>query len=298
MYLFIVNPNAGNGEGRRGWNKISKKLQRLGIPYEHVYTTSAEQAHTFLQAKLSGEVPWRAVGVIGGDGTIHSLLPAMRHSGVPLAVFSAGSGNDTARGFGIPRRVGGALKVLLSGRSTAADLISIDGDSTLTALAVGFDAQVASNVNNSRYKKICNAIGLGRLAYIIGIFHTLLTYRPGPLTLECDGTTYRFESAWLTAINNVSSYGGGMIICPDAKPDDGMLDLCVVHDCSKLKLLLLFPTVLFGGHTKLSFVTMLKGQNITISSSLPRLALGDGEHVATTPLRASLEPGSIRIIRP
>ncbi|GJM78580.1 hypothetical protein HMSSN139_10760 [Paenibacillus sp. HMSSN-139] len=122
MYLFIVNPNAGNGEGRRVWNKISKQLRRRGIPYEHAFTDSGEQAHTFLQDRLSGQETWEAVGVVGGDGTIHSLLPAMRHSGVPLAVFSAGSGNDTARGFGIPRRTRAALEVLFNGRPASADL--------------------------------------------------------------------------------------------------------------------------------------------------------------------------------
>lgn len=298
MYLFIVNPNAGNGEGRRVWNKISKQLRRRGIPYEHALTDSREQAHTFLQDRLSGPESWKAVGVVGGDGTIHSLLPALRHSGVPLAVFSAGSGNDTARGFGIPRRTRAALDVLLNGRPASADLIAVEGRSTLTALAVGFDAEVARNVNLSRYKKICNALGLGRLAYIIGIFHTLLTFRPGPLNVDTDGITHHFESAWLTAINNVDSYGGGLSICPDAKPYDGVLDLCVVHDCSKLKLLLLFPTVLFGAHTKLSFVTMLRGRNITVTSPIPRLALGDGEDVAVTPLNASADPGALQILRP
>ncbi|WP_068786467.1 diacylglycerol/lipid kinase family protein [Paenibacillus phocaensis] len=298
MYLFIVNPNAGNGEGRRTWNKISKQLRRRGIPYEHALTDSKEQAHTFLQERLSSQQAWKAVGVVGGDGTIHSLLPALRHSGVPLAVFSAGSGNDTARGFGLPRRPLAALDVMLHGRPESADLIAVSGRSTLTALAVGFDAEVARNVNRSRYKKICNALGLGRLAYIIGIFHTLLSYRPGPLNVDCDGIAYRFESAWLTAINNVDSYGGGLSICPGARPGDGVLDLCVVHDCSKLKLLLLFPTVLFGAHTKFSFVTMLRGRNITVSSPIPRLALGDGEEVAATPLNASADPGAIQILRP
>lgn len=298
MYLFIVNPKAGGGEGRRVWNKISKQLHRRGIPYELAFTDSGEQAHTFLQDRLSGRGAWKAVGVIGGDGTIHSLLPSLRHSGVPLAVFSAGSGNDTARGFGLPRRPRAALEVMLSGRPATADLIAVAGRSTLTALAVGFDAEVARNVNRSRYKKICNALGLGRLAYVIGIFHTLLTFRPGPLNVDCDGIAHQFESAWLTAINNVDSYGGGLTICPGAKPDDGVLDLCVVHDCSKLKLLLLFPTVLFGAHTKFSFVTMLRGRNITVSSPLPRLALGDGEDVAATPLNASADPGAIQILRP
>lgn len=298
MYLFIINKNSGNGGGEKVWNKIRKKLIKKGISFEHAYTHSAEQAHTLLTQRLSESATWQAVGVVGGDGTIHSLLPALRNSGVPLAVFPAGSGNDTARGFRIPRKVGAALDIMLKGLPQVADLISISDRSTLTALAVGFDAEVAHNVNNSRYKKICNAVGLGRLAYIIGVFHTLLTFRPGPLEVECDGITHHFSSAWLTAVNNSVSYGGGLAICPEAKPDDGLLDICIVHDCSKLKLLLLFPTILYGGHTRLSFVTMLRGQNISVHSNLSRLALGDGEYIASTPLKASVDPGVLKVMVP
>lgn len=298
MYLFIINKNSGNGGGEKVWNKIRKILIKQGISYDHAYTHSAEQAHTLLTQRLSESAAWKAVGVVGGDGTIHSLLPALRNSGVPLAVFPAGSGNDTARGFRIPRKVGAALDIMLKGLPQVADLISISDRSTLTALAVGFDAEVAHNVNNSRYKKICNALGLGRLAYIIGVFHTLLTFRPGPLEVECDGVTHRFSSAWLTAVNNVISYGGGLAICPEAKPDDGLLDICIVHDCSKLKLLLLFPTILYGGHTRLSFVTMLRGRSISVHSNLSRLALGDGEYIASTPLKASVDPGVLKVMVP
>lgn len=298
MYLFIVNQNSGNGGGDRVWKKIRETLQQRNIPFDYIYTRSAEEAHSYLKERFALNSDWKAVGVVGGDGTIHSLLPAMRDSGIPLAVFPAGSGNDTAPGFRIPRKTAAALDIMLEGKPRHADLISISGGSTLTALAVGFDAEVAHNVNNSRYKKICNGLGMGRLAYIIGVFHTLLTFRPAPLSVECDGTEHNFPSAWLAAVNNVTTYGGGLAICPDAKTDDGLLDICIVHDCSRLKLMLLFPTLLFGKHTRFPFVTMLRGSNVTIHSSLPRLALGDGEHVASTPLTASADPGALRVMCP
>ncbi|MGF7048951.1 YegS/Rv2252/BmrU family lipid kinase [Paenibacillus sp. DS2015] len=296
MYLFVVNESSGNGRGLRVWKEISKNLDRQGIVYRYEFTQSAEQAYTFLTEQLATSITWKAVGVVGGDGTIHSLLPVLRHSGVPLAVFPSGSGNDTARGFQIPMKPSAALEIMLEGLPKDADLIAVSGQSTLTALAVGFDAEVAHNVNNSHYKKICNAIGIGRLAYLIGIFHTLLTFRPAPITVECDGVTRTYTSAWLTAINNVISYGGGLTICPQAKPDDGMLDICIVHDCSKFKLLLLFPTILYGGHTRLSFVTMLRGREISVESVLPRLALGDGEHLASTPLTAVVDTGALKVM--
>ncbi|HEY2492388.1 MAG TPA: diacylglycerol kinase family protein [Paenibacillus sp.] len=298
MYLFVVNKSSGNGRGFRVWRKISKILDKRGIDYQHQFTQSSEEARTFLTEQLSTSVAWKAVGVVGGDGTIHGLLPVLRHSGVPLAVFPSGSGNDTVRGFQIPMKTTSALEVMLEGLTTVADLISVSETSTLTALGVGFDAEVARNVNNSRYKKVCNSIGMGRLAYLIGIFHTLLTFRPSPLTVQCDGVTRTFSSGWLTAINNVISYGGGLTICPQARPDDGMLDICIVHGCSKFKLLLILPTILYGGHTRLPFVTMLRGRNISVQSELPRLALGDGESLTDTPLTATVDPGALTVMCP
>lgn len=298
MYLFIVNQRSGNGGGRRVWREISQILDHKGIAYEYQFTESAEGAQAYLKEQLAAPVEWKAVGVVGGDGTIHSLLPALRATGIPLAVFPAGSGNDTARGFGIPKKIPAAVDTMLQGLPRIADLISTTGRSTLTALAVGFDAEVADNVNKSRYKKICNAIGFGRLAYVIGVFHTLLTFRPADLTVECDGVIHHYSSAWLTAVNIVISYGGGLTICPEAKPDDGMLDICIVHDCSKLKLLMLFPTLLFGKHTRLPFVTMMRGRHISVHSSLSRLALGDGEQIASTPLSVSADPGALMVMCP
>lgn len=296
MYLFIVNKNAGNGGGLRVWKKIQHVLQKRDIPYEYTFTSTAEQAHTFLIEKLASSIKWNAVGIVGGDGTIHSLLSALRATGVPLAVFPAGSGNDTARGFHIPMKTADALDIMLEGFPKMADLISISGKSTLTALAVGFDAQVAHNVNNSSYKKICNRFGLGRLAYVIGVFHTLITFQPAPLTVELDDETHYFSKAWMAAVTNVTSYGGGLTICPNALPDDGLLDICIVHDCSRLQLMMLFPTLLFGKHTRLPFVNMLRGKQVSIQSDLPRLALGDGEHIASTPLTATADPGALQVM--
>ncbi|MOA47017.1 Diacylglycerol kinase [compost metagenome] len=100
----------------------------------------------------------------------------------------------------------------------------------------------------------------------------------------------------MAAVTNVTTYGGGLTICPSALPDDGILDVCIVHDCSRLQLMMLFPTILFKQHTKLPFVKMFKGKQVSVQSSLPRLALGDGEHIASTPLTATADPGALRVM--
>ncbi|WP_286155088.1 diacylglycerol kinase family protein [Bacillus sp. FJAT-27264] len=298
MYLFIINPRSGGGTGQRTWRIVEKLLKQRLISYETLFTKDAASAeHAVLEALARREY-WEAAVVVGGDGTIHSVLGALHQSGIRLAVIPAGSGNDTARGFGIPMDPETALATATGGRWLDSDLLSGRDGFTLTAVASGFDAQVAVNVNTSRYKRFCNAIGAGQLAYIIGILHTLLTFKPCRVNVACDGKEHSFETAWLVSVCNLPGYGGGLQICPQAEAGDGQLDVCVVHGCSRGQLLRLFPTVLKGRHVSLPFVTMLRGRSVAVTFEQPRQAIGDGESLGLGPLAVRCEPGALRVLSP
>ncbi|MBW4084234.1 diacylglycerol kinase family protein [Paenibacillus sp. S150] len=298
MYLFIINPRSGGGAGQRTWHAVEAMLEARGTAYDALFTRSAGSAEAQVLHALARRENWRAAIVIGGDGTIHSVLGALRRCGVALAVIPAGSGNDTARGFGIPLDAEAALDAALQDRCLTADLLSGPEGLTLTAVAGGFDAQVAVNVNNGPYKRLCNAIGAGQLAYLIGILHTLITFKPCRVSVICDGKEQAFEQAWLVSICNLPSYGGGLLICPQAKADDGLLDVCVVHGLSRGQLLRLFPTVVKGKHTRLPFVTMLRGRSVAVHFAQPRHAIGDGESLGTAPMAVRCEPGALRVLSP
>lgn len=298
MYLFVVNPRSGGGAGERAWRRAEKRLRDLGIRYEVLFTGSAGQAENEVRQALSGRQEWIACAVVGGDGTIHSVLPALSDAGVPLGIIPAGSGNDTARGFGIPAAPEPAVDALLDGTPRTVDLLAGSGGRTLTSAACGFDAQVALNVNASRYKKLCSALRAGRLAYLIGILHTLASYKPCRAEIECDGELFRFDGVWLTAVCNLPNYGGGLRIAPQARPDDGRLDLCIVHGCSRTQMLRLFPTLLKGSHVRLPFVTMLRGSRASVRFETGRPSALDGEMLGLGPLTLSCEAGAIRLISP
>lgn len=298
MYLFIINPRSGGGAGDRTWHTVEALMEERRLPYKSLFTHSAEGAAALVLNTLKYREDWRAVIVIGGDGTLHSILGALRGQNIPLAVIPAGSGNDTARGFGIPLAPEAALEAALGEQYMEADLLSGAHGLTLTAVATGFDAQVAENVNTSRYKRLCNALGAGQMAYIIGILHTLMTFKPSRVSVALDGTEHVFEMAWLVSICNLPSYGGGLLICPQAKADDGQLDVCVVHGCSRLQLLRLFPTVLKGRHVTLPFVSMLRGRSAAVSFAEACPAIGDGESLGTGHITVRCEPGALRMLSP
>jgi diacylglycerol kinase family enzyme len=160
---------------------------------------------------------------------------------------------------------------------------------SLISVAIGLDGAVAEDVNGSRYKTWCNRLGAGSLAYIIGLLRMLAVYKQQTMTITVDGVQRRFSNAWLVAVANLATYGGGLRISPDARYHDGLLHVCVVHDCTVLQLLRVFPTVLNGSHVRSRFVTMLRGREVTVESPVPLPAYGDGEPAGSTPVRAGIQ---------
>jgi YegS/Rv2252/BmrU family lipid kinase len=292
VILFVVNENSGNGRGKKIWTQVEVQLRKRETEYLKVAADSQAEAITQTDELLKrGKV--KAVAVVGGDGTLHGLLSLLAGSGIPYGVIPSGSGNDTSRALGIPRHPIQALDIILAGQTQHIDLletIAADGvpQLTLTAVAVGLDAMVAADVNGSHYKRWCNKLGVGSLAYIIGLFRALAVFSPQVITITMDGVVREFPRGWLSAIANVSTYGGGLKICPNALPDDGQLHICVVSNCSVWRILLLFPTLLNGAHIKQPYVTILSGSNVKIEAPAKLLAFGDGEPSGQAPITAAI----------
>ncbi|MCD9020521.1 diacylglycerol/lipid kinase family protein [Cohnella silvisoli] len=294
MVLFIVNENSGNGRGKKIWAKVEKELRKKGTEYTKVATTSQAEAVAHAEELLQrGKM--KAVAVIGGDGTLHGLLPLLSAAGIPYGLIPSGSGNDSARALGIPRNPIRALQIILAGHTRRIDLLETrteNGETqfTLTAVAIGLDSTVAADVNGSSYKRWCNKLGVGSLAYIIGFFRALAVFKPRPIQVTMDGVSREFTQGWLSAIANISTYGGGLKICPTALPDDGRLHVCIVHGCSVWRILLIFPTILNGSHVNQPYVTILSGCTVRIETPASMLAFGDGEPSGQTPITAVIRP--------
>lgn len=299
MHLFVINPHSGNGNGLKVWSRVERECINKELDYVAYLSQDARSAAERVKQHLT-QYTHAIVVIIGGDGTIHQLLPVIVEYGGILAVIPAGSGNDTARGFGIPMDPVNALRTALKGNIRSVDMMQSheQGEWTLTALATGFDSAVADAVNRSFYKRWCNRLKLGPVAYLIGIVHTLFTFKPTTMTVHIDDSTYTYDRIWLAAISNVNSYGGGIRICPEARADDGLLDICLVHGCSKWTLLRLLPTVFTGKHVHLPQVVLKRGKKISIQPAHDVLTIGDGEPIGSGRFEAKLLPEHIRMCIP
>ncbi len=255
---------------------------------------------------------WDAVLVLGGDGTVHRHLAALRESQAPLLVVPAGSGNDFARALRLQtvRRAWGAWRKFCCGAGNvrAIDLGMIrqvaDGRQTYFCCIGGAGLDAETNRCANRMPAALRAHG----GYVLAALREISRYdfplmrveinRPTPAQ---DGQMWSTavhleERATLVAFANANSYGHGMRMAPRARLDDGLLDVCFVRRTSRLRLLRFFPTVFTGGHLHLPEVEYVQARSLRVECDPSRDVYADGEYVCRTPVEVTVESGGLRVI--
>lgn len=295
LYAFIVNKVSGNGRALKIWTQIEKILQEKNVLYCVRFTEKPKHATSLVQEVISKEKV-AAIVAVGGDGTIHEVVNGLIGTNIPLGIIPAGSGNDFARGLGIPFKHDQALERILQGKPKIIDIGYANSASFCTVAGIGFDGEVAQAANISIYKKWLNFAHMGHISYIISALKVFFRYKPAEISLIVDKKPYKLSKVWLIAAANLPYYGGGLAICPKAKSNDGLFDICIVQGMSKWKFLRTFPLVFKGNHTSSPSIKIMKGKELEICSSTPLMVHGDGEMLGQTPIRIRIEPSSLYVI--
>ncbi|SFB22202.1 lipid kinase, YegS/Rv2252/BmrU family [Lentibacillus halodurans] len=295
MYYFIVNNTSGGGKASEIWNHTETILQNKNIHYRVFHTQHANHGSTLVRDIIHKEKA-RAIIAVGGDGTVHEVINGLTGSSIPLGIIPAGSGNDFCRGLGIPMKYNKALDRILQDEPKLMDVGWINGRYFGTVAGIGFDGQVALETNKSSNKKMLNLAKIGRVSYIMNVLKVLFYYQPTNVELQVDSKQTKHKDVWLIAIANLPCYAGGMYICPDARNNDELFDICILKDISRWKLLRLFPSVFKGKHINHPAITITKGKKVTINSNSPITAHSDGEVIGQTPFNIRLEPLTISIL--
>jgi diacylglycerol kinase (ATP) len=285
----LVNPTSGKGRGAAAGRTAADHLRRLGAEVRVHSGGSVEDARRHVLEAVE-ELP-DALVVVGGDGTLASILEEVVESALPVALVPAGTGNDLARALGLPSDVAAAAELALRGRARPIDVCEatcVDGRAKyLTVAALGFDALVSERTNRLRWPH-------GRARYYLALLIELVRLRPLRFDLLIDGTPTGAAPGVLIAVGNTGSYGGGMPICPDADPGDGLLDVTHVAPIGRLRLLRLFPLLLKGQHLGRPEVRALRGSSVEVDA--PGLVVyADGERVGTGAVRIDVLPGALRM---
>lgn len=287
MLAVIVNPRAGDGRAGRAVPEVSDALARLGLEHHIELTRSVEHAAELARAaQRAGET---AVA-LGGDGLIGTIAGALSGTDGVLGVLPAGRGNDFARVLGIPLHPAAACDVLAHGRVRPLDLGDVDGQAFVAIASCGFDSVANRIANETRFVH-------GNLVYTYAGLRALMAWKPAHFDLEIDGETRSLE-AMTIAVANAAAYGGGMMLAPNARLDDGLLDVVLISRSSRIQFLRGLRMVFDGTHVELPTVEIVRAREVRVASRTPFTMYADGDPVRELPVCVSCRPGAIRVIVP
>lgn len=280
MIGIVLNPAAGRGRGAKIRSAIEEELAKHPQEWRILATSGPGDGARCTQELIAAGAA--RIGVAGGDGTLSECLPVMQDSSIPLGVIPLGTGNDFGRHIGV-RTWRQGLETLIAGSPERIDIGLVNGRPFLDTVACGFDSAVGQRVNEgSHFLK-------GTAAYLAAVIATLASYRCSEMTIRVDGEAWSGR-AMLCAVCNCRSYGGGLNVAPHASITDGLLDVVVVQEMSKLRFLMQFPKVFRGSHLDLPEVRHWQGTQIQIESNPPIRYLRDGELEGFTPGEIEILP--------
>lgn len=291
--LVAVNPAASFGRNRAVGPAVAEALARegfevavLGEPNFELLRREAERAFA---RGTDGVV------VVGGDGMASLGVNLVAGTAVPLGVVASGTGNDFARGLGLPidDPAAGIERLIAQLHAPAriidAGVVRQGSVDTWFAgvVSVGFDAVV-----NERANRMTRPRGPSR--YTLAILRELATFRPRSYVLTIDGVR-REQRAMLVSVANNSSIGGGMRIVPHADLADGLLDVFIVHPLSRAAFAGVFPKVFAGEHVDHPAVEFLTAREVSVEAD-DVVAYADGERIGAPPVSIRVVPGALRVL--
>jgi len=285
--MLLVNPTAGGGRSRLFALEAARVLRDLGREID--VRVSRERGEVERLARAAAARGADRVLVCGGDGTVHEAVNGLAGTATALAILPGGRGNDLAATMGVPLDPGGATRHALTAPVRRIDLGLVNGRRFGTVAGLGFDADVALRTNRGAWRRA------GRFAYIGGILASLATFRAPRLVIVV-GDTQREGRYLMCAISNTGRYGGGVRIAPGACADDGLLDVCLIADASRFRLLWILPSAYRGEHVRAEEVEMLRGASVTVESEDALPIIADGESAGTTPATFGVEPAALAIV--
>lgn len=291
--VVAINPEASFGTRRDVGPRTVEALEAAGYDAVPLMQPNME----LLRREVSSAVDSGAdaLVVVGGDGMVSLGVNIVADTTTPLGIVPNGTGNDAARGLGIQLDdMDVAIASLIAALEREPRTIDVGrvrqgGLSTwfVGVLSAGFDSLVNERANRMSRPR-------GKSRYTIAMLRELATFKPLEYTVTADGNTTTTR-AMLIAVANNQSIGGGMRIAPDAKLDDGLLDLFVVTPMSKFAFVRVFPKVFSGTHTSIEQVRLSRVRSVRLESSTA-VAYADGERIGALPVDVEVVPGALRVL--
>jgi len=301
-YFVIVNPTSGRGNAGKAIPLIEGLLRSHHLDYKLARTE--RPWHAAELAEAAARDGYDVVAIASGDGTANEALNGLmraREAGFNSAAFTilpVGTGNDTLLGLGSHRGLEDGVRALAENHRRTIDVGIVrggeypEGRYFANGIGIGFDAMVGFEAVKVRW-----AVGL--IPYLIGVIRTIFLYFNAPLVvITLDGKTHTQRSL-MTSVMNGRRMGGGFMMAPEALPDDGLLDLCVATEATRLRLFQLIPYFLKGTQATQPEVKMVRARTAkvrAIEGTLPAHADGEMVCVQGQELEVEIIPAALEFV--
>ncbi|MBE9549461.1 MAG: diacylglycerol kinase family lipid kinase [Proteobacteria bacterium] len=280
--LLVTNPKAASGHGQKFVPEIVQRFASRAIQSEIFCSDYAGHIESYIgKCDLS---PYSAVIAIGGDGTLHEVLNGLYQQDktrrIPLGLIPAGTGNAFARELGLfAGQWQQAVDVICAGKIRCVDSARYryPGHQRyfINIINMGFGVDAGRTAKKLKF--------LGNSSYTLGTLWQTLFLRSWPLTITLDGKRME-QSTVLASVSNSRYTGTSFLIAPDAQVDDGLLDVLILTDISRLRILRLFPSIYKGEHIHYPEVTITRAKHILIETEELKELTPDGEFNGCTPV--------------
>ncbi len=302
--MVLVNPEAGSGQGRKMWPEIEAVLKGQSIDFEVFFSEAPGQV--FELAALAYAHGWRDFIAVGGDGSLSEMLNGIADAtqkipeDVCLALIPAGTGNDWQRTMQLPEKLEDIVQLIKKRAFRRQDVgllqmvqmsESIGQRYFLNIAGLGFDAFVSKRLN-----KMKESNKKGRLAYLWQLATGLFSYRAKPAKVFIDGEQLFLGDIFSLSAGICQYNGGGMRQLPDADPFDGLLDVTLIPEISKMKVIAQLKNLYSGAFVKEPEIQQFKCKEIFIECDSDVLIEADGEDLGSGSCKISLQKEAVQVV--
>lgn len=287
LIKFIYNPRSGIIHPEQFIRRmITYYFPRNLCCYD--FSITEEKGHAHQIAQHAVQEGYDFVVAIGGDGTVNETASGLVNSDASLGIIPNGSGNGLARGLGIPISIRRAAKIITTGQIRSIDVGQIEGKYFFVIAGLGLDAMIGKRFDESKMR--------GPAPYYIAGFREFFRYREPEYEIKFDGQTIRTR-ALVVAVANTKQYGNNAIIAPNARPDDGLLDLAIIQPTSFVAAMYYLPSLFTGRIDRAPFTRIYRATKFKILREFPAPYTLDGEvFEGHTLLKITMLPKALKVI--
>jgi diacylglycerol kinase (ATP) len=293
--VYLVNPASDNGATGKRWPELAHRASLLGLVGETFF--SERPGHLIELARAAVDEGARLVVAVGGDGTLNEVVNGIAERDVELATIPLGTGMDFVRTYAIPTKFDDAVRVALQGatRTIDAGRVSyrtwggVDAQRWFANVgSVGMSGAVAQRANG-----MSKALG-GKATFLYALTRVFFEWENTEVTVKLDDGERRGRMHDVVVANGVW-HGGGMMLAPGALPDDGLFDVVLIGDVSKVDFLTTAPKIYKGRHVTHPKVAVLRSKRVQVDAAEPLPIEVEGEQIGTTPAVFEVVPGALRL---